>query len=203
MEFYDLHLYFVPELDWLKKLDFGGACIIGKEVDQKNLVQGEEIEAKRKQELRRKVRESRADFIILKKAPDEIVQYAIQEGVVDCVTGLEKGRQHIPLLYRNSGFNQVMAKAAAKNQVAVDFSFNNILKTEGEKRARFLARMKQNMKLCKKYNAPVILSSGAHDKWEMVSAYDLIGFGQVLGLRKGEAKRTLNKVQKEFLKELR
>lgn len=201
MKFYDFHLHFRPSKEWLERLDLEKACMIGK-VEEKYLLQGEEIEATSKQELRKKVRESEADFIILKKAPNEIVQYAIQEGVVDCVTGLEKGKQHVPLLYRNPGFNQVMAKAAAENQVAIDFNFRNIRKTEGEKRSRLLARMKQNLKICKKYGSPIILSSGAETKWEMVPAYDLVGFGQVLGLTKGEAKKALNEFQQNFLEEV-
>lgn len=202
MKFYDFHLYFVPTKAWLEEFGFEGACVINKEFDQEGLIKGEEIKAKGKQEIQEKVKKSEADFIILEKAPDRIVQYAIQEGIVNCVTDLEKGRSGVPLHYRNSGMNQVMAKAASENEVIIDFNFNTILSSKGEKRALMLSRMRQNIELCKKYNAPIILSSGALSKFQMVPAYDLVGFGQVLGLTKGEAKKALNSSQKKILKEL-
>ena len=54
----------------------------------------------------------------------------------------------------------------------------------------------QNVRLCRKYKVRMVLASFAHDPWEMRSAYDLLAFGQVLGMTPKEATVALNFTKK-------
>ena len=48
---------------------------------------------------------------------------------------------------------------------------------------------------------PIVICSGARNKWELRSASELIGFGQELGLTAKEAKESLFKFQEKIAKQ--
>ena len=85
------------------------------------------------------------------------------------------------LKQRDSGLNHILAKIARDNNIAIGIDIESIRKTEGKERGKLLARIKQNIKLCKKYKVPVMLCSFASSREEMRSAKDLQAFGRVLG----------------------
>jgi RNase P/RNase MRP subunit p30 len=51
--------------------------------------------------------------------------------------------------------------------------------------------MKQSVKLAKKYKTPIVIVSGAKNKWELRGTGELIAFGEELGLQRNEAKAAL------------
>jgi ribonuclease P/MRP protein subunit RPP1 len=51
---------------------------------------------------------------------------------------------------RNSGFNQVLAKEAKKNNIAIGINLEEIIENSGIKKAEILARIKQNIEIAKK-----------------------------------------------------
>ncbi len=54
---------------------------------------------------------------------------------------------------RNSGFNQVMAKIAKKKKVTIGINFDEIIETNSSReKSEIIARIKQNIFLCKKNN---------------------------------------------------
>lgn len=57
---------------------------------------------------------------------------------------------------RNSGLNEVLAKLAAKNKIEIGIQINEILKKSEIEKAKSLARLKQNIMLCKKAKAKII-----------------------------------------------
>jgi ribonuclease P/MRP protein subunit RPP1 len=94
--------------------------------------------------------------------------------------------------YRNSGINQVLAKLAKKNEVAIGFGFSFLLTKYYEERARMLGRMKQNVRICRKFKVKMVVCSYAKDVKEMRGAKDLLAFARVIGMDGGEAKKALN-----------
>jgi len=95
---------------------------------------------------------------------------------------------------RNSGLNDVLCKLAKKNDVAVGFSFSEVLNAEGLERSLIIGRMMQNVSLCRKFKVPIVLGSFAFDKFEMRSPKDLLSFGVVIGMSPGEVNRALSHV---------
>ena len=94
------------------------------------------------------------------------------------------------LHFRNSGLNQVLCRIAKDNGVIVGFSFSNILKSKG--RNKILERVKQNIKLCRKYKIPMLIASFAENKYELRSANELQNFALFLGMNTKEAKEAVN-----------
>ena len=77
----------------------------------------------------------------------------------------------------NSGFNQVLAKIAKKNNVAIGINFDEIINAKPKRKAEILARIKQNIKLCNKNKIKMkFISQKPRD------IYDLKALGLVLGM---------------------
>jgi len=108
-----------------------------------------------------------------------------------CIFGLELQKRDF-MHQRGSGFNHLMAKLACQNNVAVGFSFSMILNYSLVNRSRIFGRIKQNIRLCRKYNAKMVAASFALSPFEMRAPKDLIAFFTVLGMTAKEARNSLN-----------
>ena len=105
-----------------------------------------------------------------------------------------KGRNLVNL---DSGLNEVICRLASKNEVAMGISFSAILNSKN--RSWLLARLMQNVRLCRKYKVKMVMASFASDKYEMRHARDLLNFCLVLGMNDKEAGEALNFKKKEML----
>ena len=56
---------------------------------------------------------------------------------------------------RNSGLNEVHCKLATKNNIAIAIDINKISKKQDVEKARALARLRQNIVLCKRTKTPL------------------------------------------------
>ncbi len=114
---------------------------------------------------------------------------------VDIIVGLENVHKDDNLHYRSSGLNQVTAKLANKNGIAIGFSFNNVLNSNDI--SKTLGRMMLNVRLCRKYKVKMMVGSFATNKYEMRQAKDLLSFAAILGMSNKEIKEALNFKKKE------
>ncbi|MBT4376507.1 hypothetical protein HOD29_03985 [archaeon] len=76
---------------------------------------------------------------------------------------------------RNSGFNQVMAKVAAKRGIVVGINFDELINSKD--RERILSRIRQNVKLCN--GNKVQMKFLGNEKRDI---YSLKSLGLVLGM---------------------
>lgn len=90
------------------------------------------------------------------------------------------------LHHRASGLNQVLCKLAKKNNVLVAFDFNAILTADDVIRARIIGRIKQNIKLCRKYGVSMLPLSFAKSPLQMRSVLDFRAFFLDLGMHPKE-----------------
>ncbi len=90
----------------------------------------------------------------------------------------------------DSGLNHVICKIATDKNIAIGFAFSSLLNSDNK--GLTLARMKENIKLCKKYKTKILLGSFAEDMFDMRFVNDLIAFGNVIGLSNKEAKEALD-----------
>jgi len=104
---------------------------------------------------------------------------------------------------KDSGMNHVMAKLAAKNNVAVELNFREILLSSKNTRARIIHNMMKNVMLCKKYHAPIIICSGAISHLQLKDPKVLISMGCLLGLELNEAKKALSEIPESIIKMIR
>ncbi|MGY4884488.1 MAG: RNase P subunit p30 family protein [Nanobdellota archaeon] len=82
---------------------------------------------------------------------------------------------------RNSGFNQVLAKAMKKRNMILGINLDEIIEeTNPKKKADILARIKQNIKLCNKNKLK--MNFIAQREKNNRDIYDLKSLGLVLGM---------------------
>ncbi len=81
------------------------------------------------------------------------------------------------LKQRDSGFNQVMARIAKKNNITIGICLDEIVFSNGKQKADILARVKQNIMLCSK-NKLNMRFCGKAEK----DIYELKALGATLGM---------------------
>ncbi len=93
---------------------------------------------------------------------------------------------------RNSGLNSVLCNLARRHNVTIGFSFSILLGCKGLGRSKLLGRMRQNVRLCRKYKVRMRLGSFATSSWQLRSDDCLWSFGRVIGMTPGEVKSALS-----------
>jgi len=101
---------------------------------------------------------------------------------------------------KDSGLNHVMVKLAAKNLVAIEINFREILLSSKATRAHIIHNMMRNIMLCKKYGAPIIICSGAVSHLQLKDPKVLISMGCLLGLELNEAKKAVSEVPERIIR---
>lgn len=94
------------------------------------------------------------------------------------------------LHHRNCGLNHIICKIAKRNDKIIGLSFSEILRSG--KKEMILERVRQVIKLCRKYKIRMVFSSFAENKFERRCAKDLLNFAVFLGMTPGEAKKAIS-----------
>ncbi len=128
---------------------------------------------------------SEGDLTILKKPVREELNRN-----VDIIYGMEEDKKKDFIHHRNSGLNHILAKILFEKDIAVGFSFSLFLKYG----ATILGRMKQNVKLCKKYKVKMFVASFTSDPYELRSEEDMKVFAKTIGMTGKENKVVEDKI---------
>jgi hypothetical protein len=91
---------------------------------------------------------------------------------------------------RHSGLNHIICRQMNKTSKIVCFSLNTILKGSVQDRIRILGKIKQNIKLLRKYKVGVIIASLATSADEMRSFSDIASLFKCIGMRDSEIKKS-------------
>lgn len=113
---------------------------------------------------------------------------------LDLAYGFETSEKKNSLREIKSGLNQVVCKQAVQNGVKYGFSFNQMLNAKD--RMMIFGRVRQNIKLCRKYKVGMAIASFATKPEEMRAYHDLVAFFVVLGMHPSDAKKALSAVGK-------
>ena len=127
---------------------------------------------------RKKIRETQKDKIeiIFSSNDDELNRKVLEKERIDVLLLSLTGRKDW-MKQRDSGFNQVFAKLAKKNNVAIGINFDEIIDAEKKEKSEILARIRQNIKLCNKNKLKMkFISKEKKDK------YNLRSLGLSLGM---------------------
>ena len=116
---------------------------------------------------------------VFKADSEEMLRFALERSSVDIVYGMENINPKDSLHYVRGGLDQVLCKLAVEKRKILAFSFSELLNSSDK--ARLLARIMFNVKLCKKYKVIMMFCSFASSTEEMRSAKDLQALGRVLG----------------------
>ena len=124
----------------------------------------------------------------------KVNRFALEIGV-DALISPEFGR-------KDNGFDHVLAKIAAKNDVAIGFSISQLLRANPYERANILKFMMKNWQLVEKYKVPRFLTSSAESKWEVRAPRDLMSLGVAIGMELPHAKASLSFYPEKIVKKI-
>lgn len=125
-------------------------------------------------QIRKKIRENTDKTIVFTSSDDEMARKVLEKEQINVLLINQKGRKD-KLRQRDSGFNQVLAKVAKKKNVSIGINFDEILAAQGEEKAEILARVSQNVELCKKNKLNMIITTKTPR-----DPYDLKALGLIL-----------------------
>jgi len=128
---------------------------------------------------RKKIKENKNKIIIF-SGNDELNRKILEKEKINILLINQVNRKDFQK-QRNSGFNQVMAKMAKKNNIVIGINLDEIIDSENSKdKSKILARIKQNIKLCNKNKLKMkfISPSGKNQR----NIYDLKALGLFLGM---------------------
>ncbi|MEK6859355.1 MAG: hypothetical protein AABX54_00935 [Nanoarchaeota archaeon] len=126
------------------------------------------------QEIRnqiQKAKKSNPDEIIIIKAGDEEFNRKVLEiKGVNILLSPESHNRKDKLKQRDSGLNEFLCKLASKNNIKIAIDIEQLQKLEKKQKAKTLARIIQNIKLCKRTKTQIILfPEEKYDKLDVMS----------------------------------
>ena len=220
--YYDLHAHSVHSEDMketvketielAEHLGWTGICIVkyldkisdfkeffesisGLESEIRILI-GAEIDTKNPGDIQKKARNALkyADIILIHGGNDQINRAASECHEVDVLCHPEMDAKKDFIHQKNSGIDQIITKLMAERYIALELNFSEILDSHGVVRSQILGRMRQNVMLARKYNTPMIITSGARDKWDLRSPRELMAIGRMLGMTESEARSAVEEI---------
>lgn len=196
--FFDFHVHNVQLADEAKRLGYGGIALIQSSKnynkpnninrDDFNIFNGVEIYAKNPDDLRKKIQKFREhnDVVIVNGGNIKINRAACEDPRVDILAHPYKNR-------RDSGINHILAKKASENNVAIELSINQVIKTRLSLRAKILIQFRQILKLHRKFKFPLIITSNAYSIYDLRTPEDIIAFAGCLEMTDEEIISSLSK----------
>ncbi|RLI93890.1 MAG: hypothetical protein DRO90_02915, partial [Candidatus Altiarchaeales archaeon] len=184
---------FVMEFENNRFKDFLGDIDNLREKTEIEILSGALISAPSTMKLRRLARDALrcADLVIVDGGDGKVNRAASECWEVDILSHPEKNEERDFMRQKNSGIDHVIARLLAEKFIAIEFNFFEILNSSGMRRSQILGRMQQNVRLARKYNVPIIITSGAIDKYDLRSPRDLMSFGKLIGMTDLEAKSSI------------
>ena len=85
----------------------------------------------------------------------------------------------------------MLAKAAARNDVRVEFDLGSVLRATGGSRVRAIRDLRLLRKLVRKYDVPFVVSATARSHLELRAPRELLAIGEVIGFSGEEIERGL------------
>ncbi len=87
---------------------------------------------------------------------------------------------------RDSGMNHVLAKEAARNNVAIELCFKDILNNHLKYRANVISSFKEILMFHRKFKFPLILTTDSKSLYDVRSTRDLLAFFKSIGFTDNE-----------------
>lgn len=102
--------------------------------------------------------------IIVRAQDTQFNRKLLEYGKFDILLSIDAVEDKDKLRRSGSGLNHVLAKIAAKNNVAIGIDLAALRSLEPKKKARRLARIKQNIEVCRKAKCHLALINANDEK---------------------------------------
>ncbi|MFH0808161.1 MAG: RNase P subunit p30 family protein [archaeon] len=107
---------------------------------------------------------------------------------VDYLVSIEKNTKFDNLKQRDSGLNHVVAKIAKDKGVKIVVNFGEIARLKGKEKGERIAKIMQNVGVCRKVGCGILIGSFALDKKGVVDVKGRQSFGVTLGMSSSEVR---------------
>jgi len=121
-----------------------------------------------------KLKKEQKEIAILSQ-DDEFNRKALEIKGLNMLVINENLNQKDYMKQRNSGLNEVLAKICTEKRIEIGIQIDEIIKKETKEKAHSLARLAQNIMLCKKAGAKLKLITENKDKMAMRSLLISLG----------------------------
>ena len=112
-------------------------------------------------ELRKQIqklkKQNKEELIIVRAGDEEFNRKVLEIKDVNILLGSELHLRKDKLKQRDSGLNEFLCKLAAKNNIKIGINMDEIQKLDKKQKAKALARIIQNIRLCKRTKTQIIL----------------------------------------------
>lgn len=158
------------------------------------IYRGVEIQAKNPEDMKRKVQKARkkAEVLMVHGGDLKINRAACEDPRVDIISHPYHSR-------RDSGINHVFAKKAAKNNVAVEFNLKYLFKIRSHLRYKILTQFREILKLQRKFNFPLIITSNSKSIYDLHTPHDIIALTRCFGMKREEAICALSETPRNII----
>ncbi|MDK2833328.1 MAG: ribonuclease protein subunit [Methanolobus sp.] len=197
--FYDLNVCCIPEsanvvrefVTVAKRLGYSGIAITNPDtvkqqvscgrIDGLEVLSGVEIRTDNPSKLHGMISKYRdkVDVVAVSGGSEGINRAAVENPGVDVLVNLGIGQ--------DNGFNQVLAKEASENHVAISFDLGILIHSRGGSRVQALANSRKNLQLVRKYDVPFILTGNARSCFDMRAPRELAALATLFGMSAEEA----------------
>jgi ribonuclease P/MRP protein subunit RPP1 len=152
------------------------------------------IKAKTKSELNKLISRNHGKykFLAVQGSNDEVNRAALEDKRVDLLLNPEIERTRDFSDWRNSGLNDVLCRFAAQNKVSIGIDLSTF-PSEKFSLAERLGRIMQNIKLCRKFKAKMIVFSSETS----INDHDLMSISLALGMSTEQTKTSLSILEKK------
>ncbi len=177
----DINLFRVKNSIYLKRVS-SKSEILKEDSCDGYLIEGSESEARRIIESVK----GRGKIIAV-VGRDDIFNRRIAEHLrIDFLVSPEKFIKIDNLKQRDSGMNHVVAKILVKNKISLVINMNEILKLRGAEMSLRIARIIQNIKICRKVGCRVLVGSFAEWRNGVIDELGRKSFVSTLGMSTDE-----------------
>lgn len=129
------------------------------------------------EKARKLIKENSDKKIIFTSNDDELNRKILEkENIEILLLNMEKRKDFQK--QRNSGLNHVLAKLAKKKEIIIGINLDEIIKNSEKEKARILARVQQNIKICNKNKLKMKFIYKNNKR----NIYDIKSLGLVLGM---------------------
>ncbi len=124
--------------------------------------------------------------ITLAGGDDAFNRRAIESLKIDYLVSPEALTKFDNLKQRDSGLNHVVAKMAKEKDISIVVDFGEIAGLKGREKARRIAKVMQNVKVCRKVGCRVLIASLGLKKKDVVGRLGRKALGVTLGMSSNE-----------------
>ena len=121
------------------------------------------------EQVKKAIKQAKSKPIIVQAQNDEFNRKILEYGKFDILLSPESGNRKNTITQIDSGLNHILAKIAAKNNIAIGIDLDNLVLLSKQEKAETLSRLIQNIKICRKAKAKLVVLSKDKDKREISS----------------------------------